>query len=165
MGPLAGVIVCDYYGIKQRKLNVHELYKDRGIYWWVFVPQRQLVSVLTCELRYDAGFNWRAFVAFVIGFAPLIPGFAKSINNDLNVGGAWKIYTFAWIFGFVFSSLSYLVICKYISPQTTSLVTQAVYPPSRARGDTPGHESPSVLEGVVTEEEVKDAAIKEKEIV
>jgi len=72
MGPLAGTIVCDYYIIKQRKLNIHELYHGRGIYW------------------YDHGFNWRAFASFVVGFAPLMPGFAKSIQHDINVGGAWK---------------------------------------------------------------------------
>lgn len=72
MGPLAGVMVCDYYVIKQRKLNIHELYKAHGIYW------------------YTNGFNWRAFVAFFAAVAPLMPGFAKSIAGDLNVGGAWK---------------------------------------------------------------------------
>ena len=32
MGPLAGVMVSDFYLIKKRKLNIHELYKDHGIY-------------------------------------------------------------------------------------------------------------------------------------
>lgn len=73
MGPLAGVMVSDYYLIKKQKLNIHELYKDRGIYW------------------YDHGFNWRAFLAFVIGFGPCMPGFAKSIQPTLDVGGAWQV--------------------------------------------------------------------------
>lgn len=73
MGPLAGTMVCDYYIIKKRKLDVHELYMERGIYW------------------YSHGVNWRAFVSFIGGFAPLLPGFAKSIQNDLDVGGAWKV--------------------------------------------------------------------------
>ena len=64
-------MVCDYYIIKKRKLDVNELYKDHGIY------------------HYSYGFNWRAFAAFFIGLAPLLPGFAKSIDNSLNVGGAW----------------------------------------------------------------------------
>jgi nucleobase:cation symporter-1, NCS1 family len=73
MGPLAGTMVSDYYLIKKRKLNIHELYKDHGIYW------------------YNGGWNWRAYTAFIIGVGPLIPGFAKSIQNTLNVGGAWKV--------------------------------------------------------------------------
>jgi NCS1 family nucleobase:cation symporter-1 len=84
MGPLAGIMICDYYIIKQRKLNLHEMYRDHGIYW------------------YTGGFNWRAFVAFFSAVAPLMPGFAKSIATTLDVGGAWKIYSFAWIFGFVY---------------------------------------------------------------
>jgi NCS1 family nucleobase:cation symporter-1 len=72
MGPLAGTIVCDYYIIKKQKLNVHELYHTNGIYY------------------YNGGWNWRAFVSFFIPVACLMPGFAKSIANSLNVGGAWK---------------------------------------------------------------------------
>lgn len=73
MGPMAGVMVSDFYLIKKRKLNIHELYKDHGIY------------------HYGHGINWRAFAAFGCGFVPLIPGFAKSIDNSLNIGGAWKV--------------------------------------------------------------------------
>ncbi|KAI4253419.1 MAG: hypothetical protein L6R42_007589 [Xanthoria sp. 1 TBL-2021] len=72
MGPVAGVMVSDFYLIKNRKLDVHELYKDHGIY------------------HYTYGINWRAFAAFSAGFVPLIPGFAKSISPGLNVGGSWK---------------------------------------------------------------------------
>lgn len=76
MGPMAGVIISDYYLVKKRKLDVHELYKDHGIYW------------------YNHGWNWRAYAAFLIGVAPLIPGFAKSIEPTLDVGGAWKVSQF-----------------------------------------------------------------------
>lgn len=110
MGPLAGVMVCDYYIIKKRKLDVNELYKDHGIY------------------HYSHGFNWRAFLAFAIGLGPLLPGFAKSIDISLNVGGAWKVYTFAWLFGFFTSMLSYYVICKYISGLGVAIIDEAVYP-------------------------------------
>jgi NCS1 family nucleobase:cation symporter-1 len=76
MGPLAGVMVTDFYLIKDQKIDINELYKDRGIYW------------------YDYGFNWRAFVAFITGFAPLMPGFAKSIEPTLEVGDSWKASLF-----------------------------------------------------------------------
>lgn len=110
MGPLAGVMISHYYLIVKRKLNLHEMYKANGIY------------------HYNFGFNWRAYAAFVGGFAPLMPGFAKSIDNDLEVGGAWKIYTFAWIYGFVTSVLIYYVICKYISKPVDVIIDEAVYP-------------------------------------
>jgi cytosine/uracil/thiamine/allantoin permease len=139
MGPLAGTMVCDYYIIKKRKLDVDQLYTDHGIYW------------------YDGGWNWRAYASFVIGFIPLLPGFAKSIEPTLDVGGAWKIYTFAWIFGFFLSMLVHYVLCTYVSVPTDSIIDEAVYPPQK------GDVSPLVIEGEETG--TKDAYIaREKEV-
>lgn len=116
MGPLAGVMVSDYYLIKKRKLNIHEVYRDHGIY------------------HYSHGVNWRAYVAFFAGVGPLIPGFAKSIDNKLNVGGAWQIFTFAWIFGFTISLLTYYVIVNYISGIREANVEVAIYPAQKSDG-------------------------------
>ncbi|PKS13150.1 hypothetical protein jhhlp_000492 [Lomentospora prolificans] len=115
MGPMAGVMVVDYYIIKQKKLNIHAMYQDgpEGIYW------------------YSYGFNFRAWIAFFVGVAPLMPGFAKSIDPSIEVGGAWKIYSFAWLYGFTTTSLVYFAINKWIWPQTVSLVEEAVYPPQK----------------------------------
>lgn len=125
--------MCHYYLIVKRKLNLHEMYRDHGIYW------------------YSHGFNWRAFAAFFIGFTPLLPGFAKSIDPTLNVGGAWQIYTFAWIYGFVTSVFSYYVICMYISKPVDVMIEEAVYPVQK------GEVSPTVTEGEAVVEETKAA--------
>jgi len=135
MGPLAGTMVCDYYIIKKQKLNVHELYKDHGIYW------------------YDYGFNWRAFASFFCGFIPVLPGFAKSVTNSLNIGDAWKIYTFAWLFGFHVSMLVYYVICTYISPPTSAMVDVAVYPPQKGDISPDGSGDEVVYKGEVRGDE------------
>lgn len=149
MGPLAGVMVTDYYIIKRGKLNIHAMYQHgpEGIYW------------------YTGGFNLRAFAAFAIAIAPLMPGFAKSIDNSLDVGGAWKIYAFAWIFGFSTACVVYYVICKYIWPQTVSIIDEAVLPPQKEDEEeviVAGSAS-SESEGAVVVEE-KGTAIKEKEV-
>ena len=47
MGPLAGVMCSDYYLVRKGKLNVKELYNPNGLY------------------RYDGGWNWRAYTAFL----------------------------------------------------------------------------------------------------
>jgi NCS1 family nucleobase:cation symporter-1 len=138
MGPLAGIMVCDYYIIRKRKLDVRQLYQAHGIYW------------------YSHGFNWRAFVAFFVAVGPLMPGFAKSIAHNLNVGGAWKLFAFAWIYGFVNSVFVYYVICKWISPMTESLVEEAVYPPGKEGFATP-------TEGTVIQTDTKEMLIHEKE--
>jgi nucleobase:cation symporter-1, NCS1 family len=36
IGPLARVIVSDYYLIKKRKLNIHEVYQDHSIYHYSY---------------------------------------------------------------------------------------------------------------------------------
>jgi cytosine/uracil/thiamine/allantoin permease len=139
MGPLAGVMICDYYLIKKCKLDVDELYADRGIYW------------------YNGGWNWRAYVSFIIGFAPLMPGFAKSIDHSLDIGGAWKIYSFAWTFGFFTSVFVHYILCTYISVPTKSLVEIAVYPPHL------GDEAPSIIEGEDAASKSTQVTAKEKE--
>ena len=82
--------------------------------------------------RYNKiGVNWRAYTSFTVAVAPLLPGFSKSINNTLDVGGAWKVYTFSCIYGFTVSGLVYYVICKYISGVGAAMIDEAVYPPQK----------------------------------
>jgi len=138
MGPLAAIMICDYYIIKKRKLDVRQLYQPHGIYW------------------YSAGWNWRAFVAFFSGVGPLMPGFAKSIANNLDVGGAWKIFAWAWIYGFITCFFLYYVLCTWVSPITESLVEEAVYPPGKE-----GHLTST--EGTVIETDNKQMLYHEKE--
>lgn len=112
MGCVAGIMVSQYYLILNKKLNIDELYNGHGIY------------------RYSKGWNWRAYLAFAIGVGPLMPGFAHSINPSLDVGGAWKIYTFSCVFGFFISMLSYYLICRFISDVGEAKIDVAVYPAS-----------------------------------
>ena len=149
MGCMAGIMTCDYYIIKKGKLDIHELYKDHGIY------------------HYWHGINWRAFAAFTLGFAPLVPGFAKSVGNDLNVGGAWEIYTFAFLFGFVVCGVSYYVICRWISPLGEALVDVAVKPPQRGVDegiDVEVGEKSEIVESIDIEKEVGEKSFETREV-
>lgn len=113
MGAVCGVMCCQYYLILKKKLNIHELYNGHGIY------------------RYWHGINWRAFAAFLVAIGPLLPGFSKSIDHNLDVGGAWKIYTFSCMYGFTVSGLVYYLICNYVSDVGPAKIDEAVYPPSK----------------------------------
>ena len=132
-----------YYLILNKKLNIHELYNGRGIYY------------------YWHGVNWRAYAAFVTGVAPLMPGFSKSIDYTINVGGAWKIYTFSCMYGFFTSGLVYYLICKYVSDVGPAKIEVAVLPPQK--GDMPT--DIEALEGEVYEEKgVGDVDVAVKEV-
>jgi len=83
MGPLAGVMCSDYYLVRKRKLDIGALYQPYGLY------------------RYDSGWNWRAYVAFLIPVSVLLPGLAQSITPDsVHVNeGILNLYSFSWLFG------------------------------------------------------------------
>ncbi len=45
LGPVAGIMICDYFVIRRRRLQVDDLYLRGGLY------------------EYSRGFNWRALIA------------------------------------------------------------------------------------------------------
>ncbi|KAJ7016958.1 cytosine-purine permease [Mycena alexandri] len=67
LGPFAGIMVVDYWIIRSCKVDVDELYNPQGAY---------------C---YWHGINWRAAVAFSVGFVPTVPGLAASLIPQLHV--------------------------------------------------------------------------------
>ena len=77
--------------------------------------------------RYTYGVNFRAIAAFIIGVAPNLPGFINSINPSVDVGVGKRPYTFAWILGFVITSLVYVVLST-VFPPTETMISRAVLP-------------------------------------
>ena len=43
--------------------------------------------------------NWRAVVTILVTVPPNLPGLIASINPAVQIGGAFKIFDFAWLFG------------------------------------------------------------------
>src|SRR5438132_3896738 len=56
LGPVAGIMICDFYLVRRRTLVVNELYLRGG------------------EYEYSRGFNWRAIGALCIGSAVALMG-------------------------------------------------------------------------------------------
>ena len=145
MGPIAAIMICDYYVIKKSKLVLPDMYNTHGIYY------------------YTKGFNWQAFTAFFLGVTPLMPGFAKSIDHNIDVGGVWKVYTFAWLFGFATSFGTYYLICTYVKDLGDAIVGDAVYPAQLGEGSD---EEKGVIEAIDGEgtHEKRDTAIGVNEV-
>jgi len=111
MGPIAGILVSDFYLIRDKKLDVRDMYNPNGIY------------------RYWRGWNWRAWLTFSIAVGPIMPGFANSINPNINISdGAKELYCIAWMWGFSSCVIVYYVINKYISPPP-NLIDEPYFPP------------------------------------
>ena len=85
LGPIGGIMIVDYYLIRQQQLDVPDLYQYTGRY------------------GYRAGVNWAAMAALVIGVLPNVPGFLTAIGV-LDKGTVWPalvgVYNYAWFVGF-----------------------------------------------------------------
>lgn len=101
LGPIAGILIADYYFIRKTKIDVASLYSMQGPY------------------AYKAGWNWLAVAAFLIGVLPNLPGFLNAAfpNTFPMISAALKvIYTYAWFVGLALSALSYLILMKLRQP-------------------------------------------------
>ncbi len=97
LGPIAGILIIDYYFIRKTELDVGQLYRHDGIY------------------SYGNGWNMVAIVAFLAGVLPNIPGFLNAAfpASFPEVGTTFKtIYTYAWFVGIAISALVYGVMMK-----------------------------------------------------
>ena len=84
LGPIAGIMIADYFIIRSRRLNLDALYR-RG-----------------AEYEYKRGFNYRAILALVLGVAIALVG--------LLVGPLRWLYDYAWFVGFAVSGFSYSIL-------------------------------------------------------
>ena len=97
LGPIAGILIIDYYMVRKTELHVAELYREDGVY------------------SYGSGWNVAALVAFAVGVAPNVPGFLNAAfpASFPGVGEGFKtIYTYAWFVGIVISAIVYGVMMK-----------------------------------------------------
>jgi NCS1 family nucleobase:cation symporter-1 len=84
LGPIAGIMICDYYVVRQRQLKVEELYRRRGAY------------------EYRGGFNPKAIAALVAGVGIALIGLAVPALH-------W-FYDYAWFVGFIVSGGLYFLL-------------------------------------------------------
>ncbi|NHZ36898.1 NCS1 family nucleobase:cation symporter-1 [Massilia rubra] len=97
LGPIAGIMIIDYYFIRKTELHIPSLYRDDGAY------------------SYGNGWNVAAVVAFVVGVLPNIPGFLNAAfpASFPGVGALFKtLYTYAWFVGIAISAVVYGVMMK-----------------------------------------------------
>jgi NCS1 family nucleobase:cation symporter-1 len=102
LAPISGILLSDYWIVHRQRVSVPEMYRPHGIYAYE---------------KY--GTNWRAAVAFVVSFVPLLPGFAKAVTSSIEVSdGASHLYSLAYLYGFIVSSLLYVGLSKMWPPKS-----------------------------------------------
>jgi len=90
LGPIAGILICDYFIIRKRKLSAKDLYDPNG------------------EYTYRKGFNLKAVYALIAGvFVALI---------GLIIPELGFLYDYAWFVGFAVAFVTYLFLMKSMVP-------------------------------------------------
>jgi NCS1 family nucleobase:cation symporter-1 len=87
LGPVAGVMIADYFIVRKRTLDVDDLYRRGGVY------------------EYRNGWNPRALIALGLGVAIALVGLAIPVMR-------W-LYDYAWFVGFATSAAIYTVLMRY----------------------------------------------------
>ncbi len=97
LGPIAAILIADYWVVRRRELDVGDLYRRGGRY------------------EYLGGFNWRAIAALVLGVVPCLPGFVRAATTPtaLLPHDFWQsLYGYAWFVGFGIAFVTYLGLTK-----------------------------------------------------
>jgi NCS1 family nucleobase:cation symporter-1 len=84
LGSIAGVLIADYWLVKNRELQLEDLYLPDGVY------------------RYTNGWNWNAVAATLCGCALAWGG--------LVVPALKPLYSYAWFVGFIVAGVAYRVL-------------------------------------------------------
>jgi nucleobase:cation symporter-1, NCS1 family len=95
LGPIAGIMIADYFVVRSRTLDAEALYRRGGIY------------------EYANGFNSRALAALALGVIVALVG--------LLVPALRWLYDYAWFVGFLVAAVAYCVLMG----RTASMRTQA----------------------------------------
>ena len=97
LGPIGGILICDYFFVRRMKLESLQLYLRDGAY------------------SYHSGFNPAAIIALVLGIAPSVPGFLGTVRliDPSAVGSVlMHLYEYAWFVGFAVAFAVYAMIMK-----------------------------------------------------
>jgi NCS1 family nucleobase:cation symporter-1 len=84
LGPVAGIMICDYFIVRRQLLLVDDLYLRGSVY------------------EYSGGFNWKAIAALVIGSGIALMG--------LVVPSLRFLYDYSWFVGFAVAFVAYLLL-------------------------------------------------------
>jgi nucleobase:cation symporter-1, NCS1 family len=87
LGPVAGIMICDYFLLRRRILLVDDLYLRHRAY------------------EYSRGFNWIALLALGVGAGIALIGLALPWLRAL--------YDYSWFVGFATSFISYYLLMKF----------------------------------------------------
>jgi nucleobase:cation symporter-1, NCS1 family len=99
LGPVAGIMICDYFVLRRRILQLDDLYLRDGAY------------------EYSHGFNWLAIAALTVGAGAALVG--------LVIPWLRPLYDYSWFVGFVISFVTYYALMKFQPQRELPAVEEA----------------------------------------
>jgi NCS1 family nucleobase:cation symporter-1 len=100
LGPVAGILIADYFVLRRTHLDLEALYDSGG------------------EYSYSNGFSAAGLVALLIAILPNLPGFlvnVKWMTNDTVPAWLVSSYHYAWFIGFAVAFAAYLILKKTVA--------------------------------------------------
>ncbi|MDF1808588.1 MAG: NCS1 family nucleobase:cation symporter-1 [Phycisphaerales bacterium] len=95
IGPILGIMLCDYFIIRKTNINTEELYNANGLH---------------------KGINWIAIVTLIISILPNVPGFLNAASTQFSFPVYFDtIYTYAWFVGVSLSVVLYWILMTIFS--------------------------------------------------
>jgi len=92
LGPIAGILIADYFLVRKSELDAESLFNHSGIY---------------------KTWNWAGIIALMIGIAPNLPGFLHAAGILKSVPTIFDtLYSYAWFVGLFLAAIVYLVLNK-----------------------------------------------------
>lgn len=116
LGPVAGIMIADYFVIRKTNLDVEALYRRGGAY------------------EYRSGINWIAMAALVIGVAPSVPGFLAALGVMRVSPALAALYNWAWFVGFALAAAVHVGGMRLWRSGEWRVVTAEARPVSSGRG-------------------------------
>lgn len=95
LGPIAGILIADYFFVRGCKLDIDDFYRRNGKY------------------EYHKGWNMYALLALALGIAPSLAGFLTAIGAIDNAPAFLvEIYNYAWFVGAFTSGILYFLFMR-----------------------------------------------------
>ena len=98
LGPIAGIMIVDYFLLRKKQIAVDELFRRGGRY------------------EYWNGINWIAVAAFVLGVLPSLPGFLGAIGVSKPSPVFAHLYDWAWFVGVGVAGVAHFIGMKAMAP-------------------------------------------------
>lgn len=101
MSPAAAILAVDFWLVRRTKWNIPDMYTQGGIYW------------------FNAGVNWRAIVAYLLGMAFCVPGFVQAVGgaNGPKVPEGWyRLFQVSYFYSYATSAVIFFALSYFFKP-------------------------------------------------